>query len=261
MFNTPLVSVILTTYNRVNYLKCTLESILNQTYNNIEVIIISDASNDGTDSYVQSLSDSRIKFFELNINSGLPAVTRNFGIKKAIGEYIAFCDDDDIWIDTKIEKQLLEIENFGICFTKRSFINQDGFQINHRPIYIPQKFDLRHILVTNFITLSSVLIRKNLFNTFIGFNESPIIKASEDYDLWIRLLANNIKIKYCDEPLVLYRIHQNNISTNQLAGIKRTLIINKLLFQTYNISISHKIMSYTINYIKYLYYFLINIKK
>ena len=126
----PLVSVIITTYNRVKLLEETLDSVRNQTYSNIEIIVVSDASNDGTDLFIQKISDLRMKYFKLEHNSGLPAVSRNHGLKYANGEYIAFCDDDDIWIKTKIEKQLKKIENHDICFTKRTFINEKGNTIN-----------------------------------------------------------------------------------------------------------------------------------
>jgi len=254
----PLVSVIITTYNRVKLLEETLDSVRNQTYSNIEIIVVSDASNDGTDLFIQKISDLRMKYFKLEHNSGLPAVSRNHGLKYANGEYIAFCDDDDIWIKTKIEKQLKKIENHDICFTKRTFINEKGNKISHRPLYIPKRLNLRSLLVTNYITLSSVLIKKKLLDTFNGFNVSPLFKASEDYELWTRLLANNVKIIICPENLVLYRIHTNNISTNQLAGIQRTLLINKHLFEKENVAVSNILFSWIVNNLKKLCYLVLS---
>ena len=256
MITTPLVSVIITTYNRVKLLEKTLDSVRNQTYKNLEIIVVSDASNDGTDKYIQNIIDSRIKYFKLEQNSGLPAVTRNFGLKYSLGEFIAFCDDDDIWVNKKIEEQLKKIVNFDLCFTKRGFINENGSIISHRPVYIPNKFNLSTLLITNYITLSSVLLKRKLFLTFDSFNESPILKASEDYELWTRLLAKNIRVVICNEELVLYRIHTNNISTNQLAGIQRTLLVNKNLFKTEKISFKNILLSFIINYLKKTYYFL-----
>jgi teichuronic acid biosynthesis glycosyltransferase TuaG len=254
----PLVSVIITTYNRVKLLEETLVSVRNQTYPNIEIIIVSDASNDGTDLFIQSISDSRLKYLKLEHNSGLPAVSRNHGLKHAYGEYIAFCDDDDLWIETKIEKQLKKIENHDMCFTKRAFINENGDKISHRPLYIPNRLNLRGLLITNYITLSSVLIEKKLLDTFNGFNVSPLFKASEDYELWTRLLANNVKIIICPENLVLYRIHSNNISNNQLAGVERTLLINKQLFEKENVAISNILFSWIVNYLKKLCYLMLS---
>jgi teichuronic acid biosynthesis glycosyltransferase TuaG len=261
MANNTLVTVIITTYNRAKLLEKTLDSVRNQTYKNLEIIIVSDSSNDGTDIYIQNISDVRIKYFKLDKNSGLPAVTRNHGLKNSLGEFIAFCDDDDIWINTKIEKQLDYIKNYDLCFTKRGFINENGFNISHRPIYIPSKFNLRTLLVTNYITLSSVLVRKNILEKFKGFNESKLMKASEDYDLWLRMLAKNITFTYCQEELVFYRIHLNNISNNHLAGIRRTLLINRNLFRQEKISICIIFSSYLINYLKLMIYRFISISK
>uniref|UniRef100_UPI00404844E1 glycosyltransferase family 2 protein n=1 Tax=Algoriphagus sp. TaxID=1872435 RepID=UPI00404844E1 len=250
----PLVSVIITTYNRVNLLEKTLESVINQTYKNLEIIIVSDASTDSTDLFIQNISDVRVRYFKLKSNSGLPAVTRNYGLKYSKGDFIAFCDDDDLWINTKIEKQLLIIGQHDFCFTKRSFINEEGFSISYRYIYTPHRFNLRTILITNYITLSSVLLNKRIFDSFDGFNESSILKASEDYELWTRLLAGKISIVICPEELVKYRIHTNNISNNQIAGIHRTMLINKSLFDKENISLTNKLISFAINYFKLLYY-------
>jgi teichuronic acid biosynthesis glycosyltransferase TuaG len=261
MITEPLVSVIITTYNRVKLLEHTLNSVLNQTHTNLEIIIVSDASFDGTDKYIESISDSRLKYFKLSNNSGLPSVTRNVGLKYATGEYIAFCDDDDIWKINKIEKQLIKIENHDLCFSKRSFINEYGLPIKHRPIFFPRQLTLSTLLITNYIVLSSVVIKKSIINQFVGFNELPEFKASEDYELWTRLLANNISITLCPEELVLYRIHTNNISNNMVAGIERTMLINNKLFENYKVSIILIIFSTFINNFKKLYYKLLKFIK
>lgn len=261
MITTPLVSVIITTYNRAKLLSETLDSVINQSYSNLEIIVISDASNDGTDIYIQNINDSRVKYFKLINNSGLPAVTRNYGLKYATGEIIAFCDDDDLWMNNKIELQLKKIQNYDLCFSKRSFINENGSPIIHRPVFIPKRFNLCSLLITNYITLSSVIIKKEVINNFIGFNEKPEFKACEDYELWTRLIANNIKFTLCPEELVLYRIHTNNISSNMFAGIERTMLVNKHLFLNENISLILIIFSTLINNFKRLYYKLLMFNK
>ena len=101
----PLVSVVVTTYNRRELLMKTIDSILNQTYKNFELIVVDNYSDYDFLSYLKSFNDERIRSFQ-NKNEGIIAVNRNFGIKKAKGEYIAFCDDDDIWFPKKLELQL-----------------------------------------------------------------------------------------------------------------------------------------------------------
>ena len=104
------VSVVVTTYNRKKYLTQTIKSILNQTFADFELIVVDNYSNYDFLSHINSLNDSRIRPFQNN-NNGIIAVNRNFGIKKSKGEFIAFCDDDDIWINTKLEIQLNVIYN------------------------------------------------------------------------------------------------------------------------------------------------------
>ena len=100
------VSVIIPTFNREHLLKETMEYILNQTFKDFELIIVDNYSSDNTENAVKSYNDKRIRYFK-NQNNGVIAVNRNFGIKKARGEFITFCDDDDLWLPQKLEKQLL----------------------------------------------------------------------------------------------------------------------------------------------------------
>src|SRR5690606_24324666 len=102
----PLISVIIPTHNRANIILETVNSVLAQTYRTIEVIIVSDASKDNTAEVIKSIDDSRIKFVELEQNKKYPGRVRNVGIKLAKGSFIAFCDDDDLWISSKLEAQM-----------------------------------------------------------------------------------------------------------------------------------------------------------
>lgn len=259
MNNYPLISVIVTTFNRVELLDLTLNSILKQSYANLEIIIVSDGSTDGTDKYINSLNDSRLLYIKLASNSGLPAVARNHGIKKSRGKYIAFCDDDDIWDLRKLELQYLTINKFDLCFTNRKFIDKSGNRIKFRPIFIPSNFSIFTLLITNYITLSSVLVRKEILDMFIGFNEKSEFKASEDYELWARMLIKKIKISYCDEKLISYRVHNNNISSNLKEGINRVMKINQFLYKNENLAWYFKIFSSLVNALKLLVYSLKNL--
>ena len=112
------ISVIVPTYNRADLISETIESILNQTYKYFELIIVDDGSTDNTEEVIRKFKDSRIKYIKTD-NWGGPARPRNTGIKKTKGEYIAFCDDDDIWLPKKLEKQ---IRVFKFLMKQRCFI-------------------------------------------------------------------------------------------------------------------------------------------
>ena len=123
----PLVSVIIPTYNRPTYLKQTLDSVVNQTYNNIEIIVVDDGS-PNEDTLRVCKKYKTVTYLKIE-NSGGPAKPRNVGIKEAKGKYIAFLDDDDLWIATKIEQQVRILEehnDFGLAHGYCQIIDENG---------------------------------------------------------------------------------------------------------------------------------------
>ena len=105
-------SIIIATYNRSALLHETIDSILNQTYKEFEIIVVSDGSTDDTKERIEAIDDDRINFIQLDRNYGFPAVARNVGIINSNFPYIAFCDDDDLWLPDKLMKQLLGLKEF-----------------------------------------------------------------------------------------------------------------------------------------------------
>ncbi len=119
----PLISVIVTTYNRKELLEETINSILNQTFKNFELIVVDNNSNYDFLTHMNNFNDRRIHAYQ-NSNDGIIAINRNFGIKKARGDYIAFCDDDDLWAPQKVEIQIVTIEdseNGMVCTMSKRF--------------------------------------------------------------------------------------------------------------------------------------------
>ena len=155
----PLVTVIVTTYNRRELLKKTINSILNQTYKNFEFIIVDNYSNYDFLSHMKSFNDERIRPFQ-NANDGIIAVNRNYGIKEAKGEYIAFCDDDDLWMENKIEVQLKFFNHKDIIGVGSSskLIGDTKFYRNHKARANKLlRFD--DIIKQGGVPLSSLMIR------------------------------------------------------------------------------------------------------
>lgn len=223
--NDPLISVVVTTYNRRELLKETIDSILNQTYKNIEVIIIDNFSEDGTREYIEELNDSRITYFR-NANNGIIAVNRNFGIQKAKGTFIAFCDDDDIWLPRKLELQLdfIQKNKLGLTF---GFAEILGSIDTPSLLYPPKESlaieDFASLLPGNRITCSTVLVKKECFDQVGCFDENPLFRAIEDFDLWLRI-SRHYKIKCTPEVVCKYRVHSNNVSGNNAAKEKEKLL-------------------------------------
>lgn len=202
------VSVVVPTFNRSEMLRETINSILNQTFQDIEVIVIDNCSVDDTKTALQSFNDKRIRYFE-HPNNGIIAVNMNYGMKKARGEYIAFCDDDDLWMPEKLEKQLFEFEkdekialvcSNGINFNKNGDVGVIYNNVGNK------HFTFEVLVFENRIINSSILVKKSVIDEVGMMDEEPEFLGSEEYGLWIRI-AKKYKIKYIDVPLVKYRTH------------------------------------------------------
>jgi glycosyltransferase involved in cell wall biosynthesis len=234
-----LVSIALTTYNGEKFLKKQLDSIVNQTYKNLEIIICDDNSSDSTIDIVQKymLKDKRIKLYTNSINLG---VLKNFekAISLCSGDYIALSDQDDIWLENKIEIMLDLIGDALLCYHDdilideqeevlfSSFWNKIGIKENTK--------DIRKLYINYYITGHSLFFKKSLKEYIL-----PIPKEFEMFDLWPILFALKLgKVKQIDMQLVKWRQHSNNTSGNKTS--KRSLLqkifhpISKDIFVQWN---------------------------
>ena len=228
-----LISVIIPTYNRVSFLLESVNSILQQTYTEFEIIIVSDGSTDNTKEEIAKLKDSRIKFIELDKNYGYPAKARNEGINISNGEFIAFCDDDDLWEIDKLEKQMKMVNlGYNFIFTNYKFLEGSKTFIKKKYLryvvsfiinQINNKISYLFLSLTNPIVNSSVLVNKKLISK-IKFNESISYRASEDYQVWIQIYDSS-KPFFLRKELVKYRLHENNISNDLFANLKRCVLV------------------------------------
>ena len=211
LYPQPLVSVILPTYNRANLLPYAIQSILNQTYQNFELIIINDASSDNTSTILNQYKDKRIHIITNNINQGI-VHNRNLGLSLAKGKYIAWMDDDDISKPNRLEKQVKYMEkhpNITILGTEISQLNSD------EKIYLwptennPQKAEISFLTGRLPIILSTSMYRKSFFDMHhIRFQQD--IPLSEDLPIYDNTLANAGQIMTLPETLYEYRIHRSN---------------------------------------------------
>ena len=208
----PLVSVIIPYFNKKQYIKDAVNSVLNQTFKNFEVIIVYDDKNLIDYNY---LSDEfknikNIKIFknEKNIGAGL---SRNFGIKKAKGEIIAFLDSDDLWLPTKLEDQLNFMQKNNYEFT---FSNYEKKMLNGSVIKTDAKKKLHYndLLKSCDIGLSTVMLKKKI----IKENLFPNLVTQEDYVAWLNITKNNITAYNVEKNLVIWKQAKNSLSSNFL---------------------------------------------
>lgn len=231
-----LITVVVTTYNREEYLKDCIQSILDQSFQDFELLIISDGFFESTKTVVDSFKDNRITLI-FNEHTGLPAVSRNIGIINANSKYIAFCDDDDIWLKNKLEIQYNYSQKYNniLLHTNVFLIDKQNIRLKTPNSLLKSlyRFSKYNLYITNFLTLSTILLNTKLAQQ-IKFDENPNYRGSEDYKFILEVI-NIAKIKYINKKLVGYRIHNNNISSNKNNGYKRSILILKEILNTRNL--------------------------
>jgi glycosyltransferase involved in cell wall biosynthesis len=211
----PMVSVIIPTYNRAEILRQAIISVLHQTFQDFEIIVIDDSSHDATFDVVHDFDDIRIKYLSHKINKGGSAA-RNTGIANAVTEYIAFLDDDDEWLPFKLEKQMQLMvaspSKTGAIYTGYVLVDRVSGKIVRQKI--PAKNgDLYHELLKGNPVggTSCVLLRKACFEKVGIFDEE--LPSFQDYDMWIRI-AKEYHFDYIGESMLKYYIHDTRIWTN-----------------------------------------------
>ena len=199
-----LISVVIPVYNGEKTVGETLKSVLAQTYENIEVVVINDGSTDGTGAIVEGIGDDRVKLFSYP-NAGL-AASRNRGIERASGDYISFTDADDLWTAEKLADQLAALKqhpNAAVAYSWTDYIDAQS-QFLQAGTHISASGDvLAKLLEINFIESgSNVLLLRDVFETVGDFDVT--LTAAEDWDMWLRL-AKKYEFVAVPSPQVLYR--------------------------------------------------------
>lgn len=216
----PLISIIMPAYNCERYIEEAIHSVIKQTYQSWELIVIDDGSKDRTVRIVEELSnkDDRIRFYKNEKNQGVSA-TRNKGISLAGGDWIAFLDSDDIWVNTKLKKQMDIAKQLAaeFLFTGSSYINENG-EYYQGISEVPNKVSYKELRTHNVIPCSSVLIKKRFFKDIRMENDD----MHEDYAVWLRVLRTGVCAYGVNEPLLIYRISRNSKSGKKINTIKMT---------------------------------------
>jgi len=212
--NIPAVSIILPAYNCEKYIAKAIESVLHQSFNDFELIIINDGSSDNTESIILSFSDLRIVYLKNESNSGL-IFTLNKAIEIAGGKYIARMDADDICLPTRLEKQKKYLDEHletTMVATTIGFIDKNE---NNKEIWpldrkiISQNAIRNKMPFENCIAHPSIMIRAAVLKE-LKYDQQQV--NIEDYDLWLRLLSRDHVISKIDESLLLYRIHNESVT-------------------------------------------------
>lgn len=232
------VSIVIPTYNCLDYLPKAIGSVLQQTHQDIELIIIDDNSNDGTSIYLASIQDHRIvKLSTLGV--GAPQA-RNLGIEKATGEFIAFLDADDFWFPEKIERQLefhQRYPDMAMSFTNYEHLTEDyevivdcfsywsQFQ-NRDEQFINIDNPLEFIIENNVIGTSTVMVKADVFSQTDSFNAD--IKYGEDWELWLRM-SENYQIGVLNSVEVGYLMRATSVTQTEDLKLRNLASIETIL--------------------------------
>ena len=213
-----LISIIMAAYNAEKTIEKAINSVLNQTYPNFELLVVNDCSKDRTVELVRNIAekDSRVRLISNVKNSGV-SYTRKHGLEEAQGSWIAILDSDDAWAPEKLEKQiaLQKKMNADLLFTGSAFMDSDGQSIDWY-LHAPAEVTYRQLLKQNVLSNSSALVRKELYTKHYAIGDG----MHEDFAIWLSILKEGRKAYGVDEPLLIYRIAKSSKSGNKVKAAK-----------------------------------------
>ncbi|MFD1603231.1 glycosyltransferase family 2 protein [Flavobacterium artemisiae] len=234
-----LVSILTPTYNAEKFIQATIESALNQTYQNWEMILVDDASTDKTVAVIEQYAqkDNRIKLFKLLENRG-NGFARNAALEKAAGKYIAYLDADDLWFPEKLEKQIqfLKANNLHFTFSFYDSIDEEGNDLNRR-VESPSPLTYKQLFFCNYIGNLTAIYDAEYFGKIIL--ESS--QKRQDWRIWLTILKQIKIAKPVSEPLAFYRIRKDSISASKFKLIKHNFGVYRE-FHGYNFVFSVLLM-------------------
>ncbi len=222
----PLFSIIIPTYNHAHFIKRCLDSVLNQSFQNWEVIVVNNFSEDNTIEIVEGYNNPRIRLIN-NANRGIIAVSRNKGISEAKGYWICFLDSDDWWYPNKLDASLPYLIDYDLVYhnlDKYYSVNKSKGKVYGRELYGDLAKDL--LINSNGIPNSSVIIRKTIVDVIGFISEDKKLIAVEDSDYWLRATFATNKFKFIDKSLGAYWIG-GNISVSEKQIIRENNLFNK----------------------------------
>lgn len=223
-----MVSVIIPMYNSEKYIEDCINSVINQTYRNLEIIVIDDCSSDSSTEIVSNMKDSRLKIIRLLENKGV-SNARNKGVELAEGDYICFIDSDDIWVKNKIEKQLDFIEKNKYDFIYSNYAFLDNKKLASKKISeLDIEKDLKKTSVPEEMTYNTAIKNTAIFVSTVMLNMKkikkedvymPDLKIGQDTVTWWHILKKGIVAHGMKEVLAYYRISGNSLSSNKFKAV------------------------------------------
>ncbi|WP_163409473.1 glycosyltransferase family 2 protein [Flavobacterium ajazii] len=234
-----LVSILTPTYNAEKFIQATIESVLNQTYQNWEMILVDDGSTDQTVPIIEDFAqqDNRIKLFKLSENKG-NGFARNAALENAVGKYIAYLDADDLWFPEKIEKQIHFLKRNDLYFTFSFYdsIDEEGNNLNRR-VESPNPLTYKELFFCNYVGNLTAVYDADYFGKII----LETSQKRQDWRIWLTILKQIKTAEPVPEPLAFYRIRKDSISASKFKLVKHNFGVYRE-FHGYNFVFSVLLM-------------------
>lgn len=241
----PLVSVVIPLYNKERYVGEALQSVLSQTVQDFEVVVVDDGSTDGSAERVAAIKDERIRLLR-QINAGA-AAARNTGIMAAQGEWIAFLDADDCWLPHNLESHFKQLgQHPDVLWSAGTFNRRSGTQVSpmkiNRELLAAQSDstvvrDALLLLPHGFLCTDTVLVRKSVFSEVGGMDQA--LRTAEDLDMWLRIALVHPRMAYCTEPIAEYSVEVAGSLTHQ--RVRDPLHLPHFLFARKHLPVVHHV--------------------
>lgn len=242
------VSVITPVYNVEKYIDKTLESVFNQTYKDIEIVMVDDCSEDNSAEIISDFQKTHpeIIYFQQPHNMGAGAA-RNKCLEFASGQYVAFLDSDDLWYPEKLEKQIncMKEKKSPFSYAAIEMINEEGVIIKGKR-NLKENCDYKYLLRNTVIATSSVVIDRMELGEF----RMPLRRGGQDYATWLGLLRGGVIAQGINEPLVRYRVRGNSLSSNKFSSLKQVWDIQTNVEHINKISGGINVLYFCINALK-----------
>lgn len=223
--SSPLVSVVIPTYNHAQFLRAAIQSVINQTFADWEAVVVNNYSEDDTVQIVASFNDPRIRLVNFR-NHGVIAASRNHGIGLATGKMIAFLDSDDVWYPEKLQRCMDALgEQADVVCHAEAWVKENApprvvmYGPQSRTRYLSLLYD------GNCLSTSAIVVRKSALDKAGGFSEDPQIVTAEDYELWLRLAKEGCSFVLIEKVLGEYRLHGGNQSKAVMRNLGAELAV------------------------------------
>jgi teichuronic acid biosynthesis glycosyltransferase TuaG len=239
-----LVSIVMPTFNQDQFISKAIQSVLDQTYENWELLVINNFSTDKTRDVALSFGDSRIKVIDF-ANHGIIASSRNFAVAQSLGDYIAFLDSDDYWTPEKLTKCIAKLAGGFDLVCHGEYFFHDGTGDFKPNKYGPEArcvFE-RMMATGNCLSTSAIVVKRSILRQVGVFDEDKKFNTAEDFDLWLRIVKAHARVGIIDEMLGYYRLHGASASASLIKNAKATLEVLQKHTCEHKLSIKNYLMA------------------